>query len=150
VVQGSLTDEYAAPVTDSSGDKYAGNYFSTGNVGDIEFSFTGNQFALALLWGSVDLSNQITFLENGTVVATVLGSDINANANGSQGFGGSYYTLINTTLPFDEVELSSGVTSFESAEYEVDPQNFGVPEPASVAAFGVGLLGLAAMRRRRA
>lgn len=150
VVNGSLSGQYAAPVTNAAGNKYTGNYFSTGNAGYIDINFASPQLALALLWGSVDLSNDITFLSNGVAIGNVLGSDINANANGSQGYGGSFYVLLNLTQSFDEIQLSSGVTSFEAAEFGADSSNFFIPEPTSLAVLGAGLLGLTLLRRRNA
>ena len=153
MVNGSVGGQYAAPVTDAANDKWAGNYFSTGQTGSngyIDITFASPQLALALLWGSVDLSNEITFLSNGVVIGSVLGSQINPNANGFQGYGGSFYTLLNLDQSFNEIQLSSGVTSFEAAEFEADASNYYVPEPASLAVFGAGLIGLTLLRRRAA
>jgi hypothetical protein len=145
VVQGSSSGQYAAPFTADGA--YTGNYFSTG-TGSITITFATDQLAMALLWGSVDSYNQVQLFEGSTLVGSVAGSDIEANANGSQGYGGSFYTLINSTVAFDEVVLSSTSPSFEFAQFEADVSNDYVPEPASLAVFGVGLLGLAALRRR--
>jgi hypothetical protein len=60
IVNGAGSGVYAPPVTNSSGATYGGNYFSTGKTGYIDISFASPEKALALLWGSVDSTNQIT------------------------------------------------------------------------------------------
>jgi hypothetical protein len=147
VVQGVASGLYAPPIINSAGQTYAGQYFSTGNTGYINIQFSTNRNALALLWGSVDASNEITFLENGKVVGNVFGTNITSNPDGNQGFGGSFYTLINSSVSFNDIELSSGVTSFESAMFEADPANYFVPEPANLALLGAGLAAFACIRR---
>lgn len=149
VVQGSASGQYAQPIVDASNTRFSGKYFSTGNTGYISIRFATAQRAFALLWGSVDSSNLLTLLANGVSVGTVRGSDISSNANGSQSFGGSFYTLLNSDVSFDEVRLSSGVTSFESASYVFNPNNFYIPEPASLALLAAGLGAMATARRRR-
>lgn len=147
IVNGSSSGAYAAPVTASGA--YTGNYFSTG-TGSITFTYSSYQLALAVLWGSVDTFNTITLMNGSTVVDTITGSQITSNANGSQGYGGSFFVLINETSVFNKVVFSSTNPSFEFAEFEVDPNNYYAPEPASLAGFGSGLLALALIRRRRA
>jgi hypothetical protein len=150
VVRGSSPGAYAAPVTDAAGDLFGGKYLSTGNTGYINIGFATPRQALSLLWGSVDMSNQITFLDGTTIVAVITGADIDANATGSQGVGGSDYVLLDSSVKFNDIEISSGVTSFELAEIRTDRSDIPVHEPASLAVFGAGLLGFAGLRRRRA
>jgi len=153
VVTGAMGGLYADPITgETSGGQaipYVGNYFSTGD-GTITFSYTQNQSALALLWGSVDPGNTITLMENGSTVGVITGNQITQNPNGGQGFGGSFFVELISGLPFNEVVVSDTQPSFEFAEFESAPTSSNIPEPASLAAMGVGLLALAGLRRRRA
>ena len=148
VVTGSLGGEYADPIA-GPGTPYQGYYFSTG-TGEITFTYSTNQSAVALLWGSVDTYNSLEFLENGVAVGTIAGSQITQNANGSQGYGGSYYTEIISNTPFNEIIAIASSPSFEFAEFESAPTSSNIPEPASLAAMGAGLLALAGLHRRRA
>ncbi|TPG53434.1 PEP-CTERM sorting domain-containing protein [Roseomonas nepalensis] len=70
--------------------------------------------------------------------------------NGFQGPGGSAYVSVLSDTPFTSVSLKSGVVSFEAAGVIGSTRPISVPEPASAALFGAGLLGLGLVRRRRA
>ncbi len=154
-----LSSAYAPPVASASS-YYTGNFFSTG-AGYIVLTFPSPQKLLFLLWGSVDASNEIDFLTGGgynastsittlgTSVGSVKGSDVSATANGSQGYGGSYYVVINSNVAFNQVYLTSNAISFESALYSAAPTNYSAPEPASWLLLGAGLAGLLARRRWR-
>ena len=166
VVHGSLGGRYAAPVTDVMGTKYAGNYLATG-LGSITIQFGSLETVLGLLWGSVDDFNTISFATlDGPVSFT--GALMPASA-GSQGFGGSFYTTITSSVPFSSVALSSTDYSFEAASVvygtalpESGNMSTGstqggalvygtaLPEPGGLAVLGVGILGLGlALGRRR-
>ena len=146
VVNGSLSGQYAAPVTGAGA--YTGNYFSTG-TGDIIMHFATPQTAIALLWGSVDAGNQIIFGSSaGQSIGSVYGSQISSMANGGQGYGNSFYTDITSSTAFSYIVLTSNVVSFEAAQFESSPAA-AVPEPASFAVLGVGLAGLVVLRRRK-
>ena len=145
-----LTGDYGSAQTSSA--PLAGSYLSTG-TGSITITFAVPQLALALLWGSIDSSNAITFgnAAGDTLTgATVQGLAAGFAGNGFQGPGGSAYVSTLSDTPFTAVTLTSGVVSFEAAGVIGSTAPISVPEPASAALFGAGLLGLGLVRRKRA
>ena len=140
-----LTGDYGSPLTTNAAN--SGNYFSTG-TGAITINFNQPETWLALLWGSIDTGNQLTFMNGNNTVFTVDGTAVqNAAAgfagNGFQGPGGSAYVLVNTSTPFTSVIASSSTVSFEFGGVVASP----VPEPGSWCLFGLGI-GIVALRRR--
>jgi hypothetical protein len=145
-----LTGDYGSALTTNIA--ASGNYLST-DLGTITIAFSANQTAFGLLWGSIDPTNSLTLLENGTVVGSVIGTQVEAAAsgfvgNGYQGPGGSAYVDIDSSVAFNEVELSSGQISFESAGLVASTEPLATPEPASLALLGAGVVSLALLRRR--
>lgn len=173
VVQGASGGAYAVPVAGVTGGNAeylatggglttsvgsSASYLSTG-LGTITITFTSPQNSLALLWGSIDTGNLISF--NDSINYSVTGTDVqNATANfvsnGFQGPGGSAYVLIDTDTTFNIVTLTSSVVSFESSDFEatyvppVITKTGATPEPESLVLVGTGLAGAVGSLYRRA
>jgi hypothetical protein len=101
-------------------------------------NFARDQQAFSFLWGSVDNYNELTFLDNNVVVATVLWSDL---AGAQIGVGASFVRV--TDLIFDQIRfLSSPNNYFEFSNIETSP----VPIPAALPLFGSVLAGMGLFR----
>jgi hypothetical protein len=147
-----LTGGYGSPLTTNIAD--SGNYLSTG-LGSIVITFATPQYSFALLWGSIDTSNSLTFNDVGNFQVT--GSEVQAAAagfvsNGYQGPGGSAYVVVDTSTPFTTVTAASGVVSFEFAgvagsnlPFTPTPE----PEPRSALILGLALMSMGVVLRRR-
>jgi len=167
-----LTGNFSSPTT--SINTNAGQYLSTGassgtTPATITMNFTSPETSLALLWGSIDPLNTLTFRNGNTTVFTVTGLQAQAAANtlfgpnglgnGFLGVGGSAYFVIDTTLPFTSVTATNAspapgnFPSFEftgvaAAEAPFTP----TPEPAVLWMLPIGfgmIVALVGRRRQR-
>ena len=79
-----------------------------------------------------------------------MGSDVSVGADGDQGYNGSYYVLLaDMDGTFNKIVQSSGVVSFEAADFLIDPPVSDIPQPASVTLLGTGVLGILIAIARR-
>jgi fibronectin-binding autotransporter adhesin len=126
VVKGSSVSASAAPFV-GPGVADATNYLSIGAGGKETISFTHDQNAFGLYWGSVDSYNTISFYHGATLVASYTGADVAPLfATGNQGsFSSNGYVEFAGLGSFDKVVLGSSSNAFE-----IDNISAGtVPEP---------------------
>jgi VCBS repeat-containing protein len=104
------------------------NYLSIGAGGTETITFTHDQNAFGLYWGSVDSYNTIAFYHGTTLVASYNGGDISPLfPTGNQGsFSSNGYVEFAGLASFDKVVLGSG----NSNAFEIDNISAGtVPVP---------------------
>jgi hypothetical protein len=166
-VQGSVSGQYAAPFLSGSNGAGFGNapvpgvdnttYVTSGSTGNggndsITFLLPTNggigYLYFGLLWGSIDDFNTLTFFDGNTSVGSVTGAQVTATPNGDQGLNGTRYVNITSTLKFDRVVATSSQFAFEIDNIAYNA-TIPVPAPAALGLFGVGLLGLGFVARRR-
>jgi hypothetical protein len=91
------------------------NYLAAEPSGSVTVAFNSQQKYFGLLWGSVDTYNSLNFYNNGTLVESLTGSQISANANGNQLASGSYIVNLdfNNGASFNSVVATSSSPAFE-------------------------------------
>lgn len=158
VVLGSSNNVYAAPyLTGGNGTGFGSpnqpngqdstNYLTSG-TGSVTLDFGVELTYLGLLWGSVDDYNTLSFYNGAVLVGSFTGVDVLALPDGYQGPGGSVYVNFNDVDGvFTKVVLTSSTNAFEIDNVAIN--HVGVPDSGTtIALLGVGLMGLAAFRRR--
>jgi hypothetical protein len=144
-----LTGGYGSALTTS--EDSSGSYLSTG-LGSITITFQTPQISLALLWGSVDMANKLTF--NDSANYTVTGANVMAATAGLvgpgyQGAGGSAYVVVNTSTPFTTVTAASTAGSFEFLAEAGRTAAVANPEPNVMLLLGSGMIAIAFLGIRK-
>jgi hypothetical protein len=150
LVTGSVSGRYASPygITDT----YLTVPYNY-SAGAVSLTTPGSYNYFGLYWGSLDLYNSIHFYDGGSLVGSYSGADIfSLMANGGQSSWASnrYVNFLFTDGDlFDRIVLVSTNWAFESDNHAFGNATTAVPEPGTLAMFGLGLIGLGMMARRR-
>jgi len=101
--------------------------------------------SLSLDIGSIDAFNFVDFYNGNTIVATLTGTQLSSNPNGAWVGDSTNRRFFFIGAEFNRITFRATTNSFEFDNIATTE----VPEPAVLGLFGLGLVGLAGLRRRR-
>lgn len=139
-VQGNVSNEWAAPVNDSTTFLTVG---SDDRPGTVTISFSKPVYYFGMYMGSPDSYNSISFYDNADLIASFTGDQLINPGNGDQTISDylNFYTAGGT---ISQIVMSSTSRAFETDSHSYDA----APEPGTWGALGLGL-GILALRARR-
>lgn len=150
VLSGSLSGKYATPANDAT-PYLSVAYPAQSGIETFTATLGASYNYFGLYWGSIDDYNSLSFYNGATLVAAVSGLDViqAGTALGDQTAAGSnrYVNFTFQDATFDRIVFNTTQYAFESDNHAFG--NVSVPEPTSLALFGIGLLGAGIARRRR-
>ncbi len=152
VYAGSIPNTSTSPFTGTSIGSSLSNYLSAEPSDNVTLAFASPQSSFSLLWGTVDTYNSLNLqvLDGSTVTSTItVGGAAVASAIGG-GFNANGTTPAFVTISDLGTFTSIVATSTQQAfEFAAAVGSTAVPEPATLALFGLGLLGLGFVQHRR-
>ncbi len=153
VYAGSIPNTSTSPFTGTSIGSSLSNYLSAEPSDNVTLSYASPQSSFSLLWGTVDTYNGLNLetLDGSTVTGnvTIGGAAVAAAIGGGFQANGTTpaFVTISDLGPFTSIVATSTQQAFEFAA--AVSSGTAVPEPATLALFGLGLLGLGFVQHRR-